>query len=111
MIWGLWHLPLMLMGFNYPGHPGWGVVAMTGLTTAFGISINELTLRHRSSLLAGWIHGLFNCQAYGIWHALLFPDVEPLLGGVTGLLGIVVWTAIGLGVVRLGASRQTSTER
>jgi hypothetical protein len=61
-IWSLWHLPLVLVGFVYPGQPIWGVIAFTALTTFFGIYLNELTLRYRSSILAGWVHGLFNTQ-------------------------------------------------
>jgi hypothetical protein len=106
VIWGLWHAPLILVGFNYPGEPILGIVWMVGLTTALGVYINELTLRYRSTILAGWLHGLFNSQAYGIWR-ILFPDVNPLLGGVTGLIGIGVWLALGLWEVgRSGATSQ-----
>lgn len=94
-LWGVWHAPLILVGFNYPGYPLLGVLAMAGMTTALGIYINELTLRYRSSILAGWVHGAFNGQAYGIWR-LLFPDVNPLLGGITGLVGMAVWLVVGL---------------
>lgn len=100
MIWGLWHAPLILVGFNYPGYPILGVIAMCGLTTTMGIYINEMTLRHRSSILAGWIHGAINSQGYGIWGALLFPTVNPLLGGLTGLVGMGVWLVVGLWVAR-----------
>ena len=99
VIWGLWHAPLILIGFNYPGYPLLGVIWMCGLTTALSLYINEMTLRNRSSVLAGWIHGAFNGQAYGIWR-ILFPDVNPLLGGLTGLVGIAVWTALGLWTMR-----------
>jgi hypothetical protein len=95
VVWGLWHAPLIVVGFNYPGYPILGILAMVGLTTALGIYINELTLRHQSTILAGWLHGLFNSQGYGIWR-ILFPSVNPLLGGVTGLIGIGVWLALGL---------------
>ncbi len=99
VIWGLWHAPLVLMGFNYPGYPLLGVIWMCLLTTAFGIYLNEMTLRHKSSILAGSIHGAFNGQAYGIWR-LLFPNVNPLLGGMTGLVGIAVILALGLWTAR-----------
>lgn len=95
VIWGLWHAPLIVVGFNYPGYPILGILGMMGMTTAFGIFVNELSLRHHSSILAGWIHGVFNSQVYGIWR-ILFPSVNPLLGGITGLVGIIVLFAAGL---------------
>ena len=101
VIWGLWHAPLILGGFNYPGYPVLGVIWMSAMTTALGIYINELTLRNRSSILAGWMHGAFNGQGYGIWR-ILFPTVNPLLGGVTGLVGIAVWTLVGIWQARRG---------
>jgi membrane protease YdiL (CAAX protease family) len=94
VIWGLWHAPIVLVGFNYPGRPLAGVVGMCCLTTAIGITLNVLTLRYRSSLLAAWIHGVFNAQAYGIWR-VLFPTANPLIGGFTGLIGILVFLVLG----------------
>ncbi|MEA3341073.1 MAG: CPBP family intramembrane glutamic endopeptidase, partial [Chloroflexota bacterium] len=101
VIWGLWHAPLIVIGFNYPGYPILGIMGMVGMTTALSIYVNELTLRNRSSILAGWIHGAFNSQVYGIWR-ILFPNVNPLLGGLTGLVGITVWLVVGLLEVHRG---------
>ncbi|MBI5838335.1 MAG: CPBP family intramembrane metalloprotease [Candidatus Eisenbacteria bacterium] len=99
IVWGLWHLPLILIGFTYPGHPVLGTLAFLLLTTTFGIYLNELSLRHRSSILAGWIHGVFNSQKLGVW-VVLFPSVNPLLGGFAGLVGIGVWLALGVWEMR-----------
>jgi hypothetical protein len=101
VIWGLWHAPLIVVGFNYPGYPLLGIVGMVVMTTAIGIYINELTLRNRSSILAGWIHGAFNGQVYGIWR-ILFPNVNPLIGGFTGVIGVTVWLILGLWKVHRG---------
>jgi uncharacterized membrane protein len=87
------------MGFNYPGYPLLGIVMMMAFTTTVGIYINEMSLRNRSSILAGSIHGAINGQVYGIWR-ILFPTVNPLLGGVAGLVGIAVWLVLGLWVAR-----------
>ena len=95
IIWGLWHLPLIWVGFMYPGYPFAGMLLFIVLTTLFGVYLNELTLRHRSSLLAGWAHGVFNSQRLGPW-ALLFPHTNPLLGGFAGFVGLVVWLLLGL---------------
>ena len=95
VIWGLWHLPLIIIGFAYPGHPLLGVPVFIALTIALGIYLNELTLRHRSSVLAGWAHGVFNSQKLGIW-TLLFPGVNTLIGGYAGAVGIAVWLLLGV---------------
>lgn len=100
IIWGLWHAPLILMGFNYPGYPWSGILWMCGLTTLIGIIENEWTLRYNSTLLAAFIHGAFNSQAYGIWR-IIVPDAQPLLGGMTGLVGFLVLAVIVGWVVRL----------
>ena len=36
VIWGAWHWPLILMGYNYPGYPLLGVVLMTLYITGLG---------------------------------------------------------------------------
>jgi hypothetical protein len=100
VIWGLWHAPLIAIGFNYPGYPLLGILLMIFLTTAIGVYINELTLHYKSSILAGWVHGVFNSQSYGIWRALLFPNTNPILGGITGLVGVFVIFAGGLLTMR-----------
>ncbi|MBM3138359.1 MAG: CPBP family intramembrane metalloprotease [Chloroflexi bacterium] len=99
VIWGLWHAPMIAIGFNYPGQPVAGIFMMIGMTTALGIFINEITLRYKSAILAGWAHGVFNSQAYGIWRVGLFPMVNPLIGGITGVVGVIVLLAFGLGTV------------
>jgi hypothetical protein len=99
VIWGLWHAPLIVIGFNYPGYPILGIFLMILFTTAIGIYINELTLHYKSAILAGWIHGVFNSQGYGIWRLLLFANTDPTLGGVTGIVGILVLFVIGFGTI------------
>jgi hypothetical protein len=95
VIWGLWHAPLILIGFDYPGYPLLGIGCMMVMTTTIGIYINEMTLQNRSSILAGWIHGAYNGQGYGTWR-ILFPHVNPLIGGFTGVVGAIVWLILGL---------------
>jgi hypothetical protein len=42
---------------------------------------------------------VFNSQKLGVW-AVLFPAVNPLIGGFAGLVGIVVWLLLGLWQMR-----------
>src|SRR5574343_508121 len=99
IIWGLWHLPMIIVGFMYPGYPISGVFLFCVLTFSLGIFMNELTIYYNSSVIAGWIHGLFNSQRLGIW-TILFPGVNPLLGGYNGLVGLVIWLLLGIITIR-----------
>jgi membrane protease YdiL (CAAX protease family) len=94
VIWGMWHLPLILMGFTYPGHPVLGTLLFIALLTLIGVVLGEVRLRHRSSLLAGWLHGLFNSQKLGGWALLFFGMDHVLLGGYQGVVGIAVWGVV-----------------
>ena len=111
VIWGLWHAPLIAIGFNYPGYPILGILMMILLTSAIGLYINEVTAHYKSAILAGWIHGVFNSQAYGIWRALLFPSVNPILGGISGLVGIFVLCLVGGATVLWFKRGQVSSDR
>ena len=94
IIWGLWHTPLVLIGFTYPGYPILGALFFIMLATALGVYINELALQNNSCLIAAWAHGIFNSQKLGVV-SLVFPGVNPLLGGYAGVIGIAVWFALG----------------
>jgi hypothetical protein len=43
--WGLWHAPVIVGGYNYPGHPVAGVLAMCGFTTAVALLQTAARLR------------------------------------------------------------------
>ena len=45
-LWGLWHAPIIVGGYNYPGYPVLGVIMMCALTTAFALTQTALRLRH-----------------------------------------------------------------
>ncbi len=89
VIWGLWHSPIVAVGFNYPGYPILGVLLMTLLATFMGVYLAYLRIEFGSTVLASFGHGVFNSQGYGIWR-VLFPAVNPVLGGFTGFVGLLV---------------------
>jgi hypothetical protein len=41
-----------------------------------------------------------NAQHYGAWQ-LIFPDVNPLLGGLTGITGLLVLLPVAAGALRM----------
>lgn len=99
VIWGLWHAPLILVGFNYPDSPISGIIMMCIFTTSIGFIMNDVVLKNESTILAGWAHGLLNSQGYGVWK-LIMPQTNYILGGIAGVVGIVVWTLYGILIKR-----------
>ncbi|WP_294180179.1 CPBP family intramembrane glutamic endopeptidase [uncultured Schumannella sp.] len=64
VIWGLWHAPLILLGYNYPTAPGWlGVLAMCGMCIVVGGVFGWLRVRSGSVWPAALAHGAFNAAA------------------------------------------------
>lgn len=64
VIWGLWHAPVVLLGYNYPGVPGWlGLLAMIGMCTVVGGVFGWLRLRSGTVWPAALAHGSFNAAA------------------------------------------------
>ncbi len=95
LIWGLWHAPIIAAGYNYPGYPVIGPIAMCAFTVALGLTMTALRLRYDSVLITSWMHALINSQGRGVW-MLLFTGVHPLLGGITGLPGLLLLGVLGL---------------
>jgi hypothetical protein len=94
-IWGLWHAPIIAGGYNYPGHPILGPVMMCALTIAFALTQTALRLRYGSVLLTSFFHSAINTQGPGVL-PMLVVGVSPVLGGVTGVVGIVTFMALGV---------------
>ena len=61
LIWGFWHFPLILNGYNYPEHPVLGALILFPLTTVFSsFFLAWLTLSSRSLWPAVLAHGCVN---------------------------------------------------
>ena len=94
VLWGLWHAPIIAAGHNYPGYPVLGIAMMCALTTAFALTQTALRLRSGSVLLTSFFHASVNTQGLGVL-PLLVVGVSPVLGGATGVVGIVAFAAVG----------------
>lgn len=98
VVWGVWHWPLIVLGYNYGtgyvGAPWTGFLAMTWFTFVVGVFLAWLALRDGSVWPAALAHGAVNASG-GL--ALLFVAAEPrlLLGPLpVGVLGSVGWVAV-----------------
>ncbi len=103
LIWGLWHWPLVMMGYNYGlltpdyfGAPWTGILVMTWVIFLYGTFLGWLALRGRSVWPAMIGHAAILASGGS---ALLFSQGEPslLLGpSATGLIAALPWALVAL---------------
>ncbi len=84
--WGFWHAPLILQGHNYPEYPLLGVFLMTLFCILLSPLFSWVTVKCRSAVAAGVMHGVFNASA-GFSIIYLSDHIEPFTG-IMGLLGL-----------------------
>lgn len=61
-IWGLWHAPVILLGYNYPSNPGLGVFAMIMPCIGLAAIFSWVSVRGGSVWPAAFGHGAFNAM-------------------------------------------------
>lgn len=105
VIWGAWHSPVILLGYNFGRTDITGVLLMIGGCVAWGILLGWLRLRSASVWPAVIAHGALNA-AGGL--VVIFAAAQPDLG-LAGPLGVAGWIvlAVVIGVLALtGQFRQ-----
>lgn len=103
VIWGVWHWPIIAMGYNYgsnyPGAPWLGLLAMVWFTVTTGVFLGWVTLRGGSVWPAAIGHAAINGIA-GL--GLFFVEGSPLLvlgPAPTGVVASVAWTLLAAWVM------------
>lgn len=103
IIWGFWHLPIGLMGWNFPEHPVLGALFLTPISTVFlGIYLGWLYLRSKSIWLPTLAHAACNLTATLLLNELIMQRNELYLQ----LSLIVAWGVIaGLCLISLNRKK------
>jgi membrane protease YdiL (CAAX protease family) len=71
IIWGYWHVPIILMGYNFPNHPVLGAFVLMPISTIFmGVFIGWLYIRSGSIWIPTVAHASMNLSA-----AILLTEV------------------------------------
>ena len=102
VIWGLWHSPIILLGYNFERTDITGVLFMIGGCVAWGILLGWLRLRSASVWPAVIAHGSLNAAGGVI---VLFAAAQPDLA-LAGPLGVAGWIVLALVAVVLALTGQ-----
>lgn len=93
VIWGLWHAPIIMMGHNFPGYPGWGVVAMTLYCIGLAFFLGYAVLKTGSVWLAAFLHALNNSVASFLMVLVYMPN-DPMFSFGVGIYSLAVWALV-----------------
>lgn len=85
VLWGLWHTPLILLGFNYGEYNTIGPAFMVALCIPFSFLLWRAREVTGSLLAPAVLHGAFNGVA-GVF-LILLVDSNPLIAAPAGLIG------------------------
>lgn len=102
VIWGFWHSPVILLGYNFGRTDVTGVLFMIGGCVAWGILLGWLRLRSASVWPAVIAHGSLNAAGGMI---LLFAAAQPDLA-LAGPLGVAAWIVVAAFAVVLALTGQ-----
>lgn len=95
-IWGIWHMPLILLGHNYPQHPVLGVGLMCIECILLGTIELYLVLKSGSVFPAAIFHGTINALAGLV--LMLVEGGNDLTIGLNGIAGFVTIILIIAGI-------------
>jgi len=99
LIWGAWHWPLILMGYNYPGHPLLGLLLMALYTTGLAIVLGYAVLKTGSVLLSAYLHALNN-QVLAFIIAMGFKPFDSAFSFDIGIYGTVTLAIVAFFLLR-----------
>lgn len=102
VVWGLWHSPVILLGYNFGRTDLTGVLLMVAGCVAWGVLFGWLRLRSGSVWPAVLAHGALNAAA-GL--VLIVAATQPDMA-LAGPLGVATWIVLAIVVLALVATGQ-----
>ncbi|MGR4009798.1 CPBP family intramembrane glutamic endopeptidase [Leucobacter sp. 1207-22] len=102
-LWGLWHAPLILLGYNFNRTDWFGVFLMVAGCIAWGVFFGWLRMRSASVWPAVIAHGALNASG-GMFLLLGAAGDSPdfALAGPLGLASWIVLAVVALGLALMG---------
>jgi hypothetical protein len=102
VIWGVWHLPLLLAGLNYPGVNPWlAIIIFTIVTVALSFAYTWFYVASSGSvLIVAIFHASFNNFSDKFWAPPFLSGVNPFAASLVGAVVMVALVVVVYGVFR-----------
>jgi membrane protease YdiL (CAAX protease family) len=99
IIWGVWHWPIIWMGYNYPGQPVLGPLLMTAYTVALSYFLAYAVFKSKGVWTAAYLHALNN-QAMSFFMVAVVTPVSIVMSFGIGIPGLVLCALVILLILR-----------
>jgi len=109
IIWGIWHAPIILMGYNYPNHPVLGSLLMVLLCIGLAFILGFAVLKAKGVWIAAFLHALFN-QVSSYFMGLIYTPRDTAFSFGIGLPGLLLMALVVLLLLRDPVWRQSDDE-
>ena len=97
VLWGLWHIPLIALGYNYgTANALPGSVLFIGFCVVMSLVLGFVVERTRSVWLAAVLHGTFNGFS-NVMSLLVVGGSSLLASSAVGVVSLVMWLVVFAG--------------
>ncbi|GEK80040.1 CPBP family intramembrane glutamic endopeptidase [Agrococcus baldri] len=107
VLWGVWHAPVILLGYNFARPDLLGVLSMVAFCLVVGVLLHWLRAVCRNVWVPAVAHGAINAVT-GVTLLFLPQGADALL---TTVLGVPGWIVIGLVIAVMAVSGLLSARR
>ena len=99
VIWGIWHWPVIWMGYNYPGQPVFGSIAMVLVCIILAYFFAYAVFKSNGIWTAAYLHALNN-QALSFFVMTMVMPTSVLFSFGIGLPSLALAAIIVLLILR-----------
>jgi membrane protease YdiL (CAAX protease family) len=99
IIWGIWHWPVVWMGYNFPGQPVLGSVLMVAFTVLLAYFLAYAVFKSKGVWTAAYLHGLLN-QTMAFFMLAVFTPASIVMSFSIGIPGLLLAVPVLLLILR-----------
>lgn len=99
VIWGIWHWPMIWMGYNYPGQPLFGSLMMVGFCIFLAFVLAYAVFKSKGVWTAAYLHALNN-QTLSFFMVMLVAPTNLILSFGIGLPSLALGALVVLLLLR-----------
>jgi membrane protease YdiL (CAAX protease family) len=99
VIWGIWHWPVIWMGYNYPGQPVLGSLLMVVFTVLVAYFLAYAVFKSKGVWTAAYLHALLN-QTMAFFAIAVFVPTSVVMSFTIGIPGLLLALPVILLILR-----------